>query len=254
MLERLDLRRRARAAGLHLLISAAVASLAAVLVFGLWYPGPFRLLAGGRDLFLLVTSVDVVIGPLLTFAVFNVAKGLKHLRRDLAVIGLIQVAALVYGLHTVYIARPVAMVFEVDRMQLVTASDVALDELPKAQPEYRELPLTGPWLLGTRPPRAGDEHNDALFKGLEGHDVSSRPMFWQPYERSRADALLRSRPLTVLLQHYPKESEQIQRRLSAMKVDATTGRFLPAIARGDWIAVLSQTGDVLGYLPFDGFF
>ncbi len=61
--------------GLHFLISAAVAAVAAVLVFCVWYPGPFRLMAGGRDLFLLVTSVDVVIGPLLTFAVFNRAKG-----------------------------------------------------------------------------------------------------------------------------------------------------------------------------------
>jgi hypothetical protein len=36
-------------------------------------------MAGGRDLFLLVTSVDVVIGPVLTFAVFNRAKGARHL-------------------------------------------------------------------------------------------------------------------------------------------------------------------------------
>ena len=75
MPKRLDLRPRAYAAGIHLLISAAIAGLAAILVFVVWYPGPFRNMAGGRDLFLLVTSVDVVLGPLLTFAVFNRAKG-----------------------------------------------------------------------------------------------------------------------------------------------------------------------------------
>ncbi|MGZ5132283.1 MAG: hypothetical protein ACXWJ1_13285 [Caldimonas sp.] len=89
MRKSLELRPRARAAGVHLLISAAVAGLAALLVFGLWYPGSYRLLAGGRDLFLLVTSVDVVIGPVLTFAIFNLAKGWRHLRRDLAVIGVL---------------------------------------------------------------------------------------------------------------------------------------------------------------------
>ncbi|HYI06323.1 MAG TPA: hypothetical protein VD858_15630, partial [Reyranella sp.] len=113
-----DLRRRAFAAGVHLLISAVVAILAAVLVFGLWYPGAYRLLAGGRDLFLLVTAVDVIIGPLLTFAVFNLAKPRKELRRDLAVIGALQLAALFYGMVTVYEARPIAMVFEVDRFRL----------------------------------------------------------------------------------------------------------------------------------------
>jgi hypothetical protein len=254
MLTSLDLRGRAFAAGLHMLISVVIAGLAAVLVFGLWYPGPFRLLAGGRDLFLLVTSVDVVIGPLLTFAVFNSAKGLKHLRRDLGVIGLIQTAALVYGLHTVYIARPVAMVFEVDRLRLVTADDVALDELPKAPAGYRELPLKGPWLLGTRRPQSGEEHNDALFKGLGGLDIGSRPMFWQSYEQSRRDALTRSRPLGLLIAQYPNQAADLRQRLAVMKAEETTDRFLPVMARGAFVAVLDKTGAVLGYLPLDGFF
>src|SRR5664280_2311796 len=192
MSNRLGLRRRAIAAGIHLLISAAVAALAALLVFGLWYPGPFRLLAGGRDLFFLVTSVDVVLGPVLTFAVFNTDKGMRHLRRDLAIIGLIQLGGLAYGLHTVYIARPVAMVFEVDRLRLVTASNVDVAELSKAPPQYRELPMAGPLLLGTRSPKAGAEHNDALDQGLAGNDISSRPIFWQPYEQSLPDALAKS--------------------------------------------------------------
>ena len=89
MLERLDLRSRGIAAGVHLIISAAIATAAAFLVFGVWYPGAFRYLAGGRDLFLLVTSVDVVLGPVLTFAVFNRAKGWRHLRWDLTVIAIL---------------------------------------------------------------------------------------------------------------------------------------------------------------------
>lgn len=254
MSKRLGLRHRAVAAGIHLLISMAVAALAALLVFGAWYPGPFRLLAGGRDLFLLVTTVDVILGPVLTFSVFNPAKGVRHLRWDLAVIGSIQLAALGYGLHTVFIARPIAMVFEVDRLRLITAQDVATKELPEALPQYRSLPLTGPSLLGARTPRRGDEHNDALFTALEGYDVSSRPIFWQPYEKSKSQALARSRPLTALLDHYPARSAEFRERLSGLNVDLATGRFLPAVARGEWVAVLDPAGDVLGYLPVDGFF
>ena len=242
------------AAGIHLLISAAIAGLAAVLVFWLWYPGPFRSLAGGRDLFLLVTSVDVVLGPCLTFAVFNIAKGMRHLRRDLAVIALIQTAALVYGLHTVYIVRPVAMVFEVDRFRLVTASDVSAEELAKGPPEYRTLPSTGPWLLGTRRPKSGDEHNDALFAGVAGLDIGYRPLFWQPYEKSVADAIERSKPLTLLLAHYPQQADDLRQRLREIGGDEATSRFLPSVARGDWVAVIDKAGAVLGYLPVDGFF
>ena len=249
-----DLRRRARAAGIHLAISCAIAALAAALVFGLWYPGAYRRLSGGRELFLLVTGVDVALGPLLTFAVFNLKKGWPHLRRDLAIIGALQLAALGYGMHTVFVARPVAMVFEVDRFRVVTAVDIDDDELAKASPPYRTLPLTGPLLVGARKPEKGDESNDALFKGLAGVDLAARPSFWQPYENSIAAVLQKSRPTTDLLAHYPKEAEALRQELAGMKADPAATRFLPLTARGDWVVVLDREAKILGVLRVDGFF
>ena len=248
------MRRRLVAALLHLSASLAVAALAAVLVFGLWYPGAFRLMAGGRELFLLVTGVDVLIGPLLTFVVYDSRKPRKALRRDLAVIAAIQLAALAYGLHTVYIARPVAMVFEVDRLRMVTASDVHEAELPKAPPELRRLPVTGPWLIAARRPEPGTERNDALFMGVSGVDIGQRPLFWQPYETALDRVLERSRPIALLLGRYPQQAAAIRAGLEDMHADEATSRFLPVMARGDFVAVLDPTGHVLGYLPFDGFF
>lgn len=254
MLERLDLRSRARAAGIHMLISALVAALAAALVFGLWFPGAYRLLSGGRDLFMLVTSVDMVLGPLLTFAVFNLNKGWPHLRRDLAVIGVIQLAALLYGLHAVSGARPVAMVFEVDRFRIVTADAVHRPELPAAAPEYRTLPLTGPWLLAAKLPEAGDERNKALFMSLEGVDVGQRPRFWRPYDESRAAAIARSRPFELLPKKYPQRAQEFAAALAEAKQTADEARFLPVMARGDWVAVLRKNGDIATFLQADGFF
>ena len=133
MLDRFDLHRRVRAAGVHLLLSGMVAAICAALVFLLWYPGPYRKLSGGGSLFLLVTTVDVIIGPLLTFAVFNPGKGCRYLRRDLAVIACLQFAALGYGLHAVYQVRPVALVFEKDRCRVVSAANVYEPELGKGR-------------------------------------------------------------------------------------------------------------------------
>ena len=254
MIHRLDWRARARAAGVHLLISAGVAALAAALVFGLWYPGVYRHLSGGRDLFILVTAVDVVLGPLLTLAVFDLRKGWPHLRRDLAVIGAIQLAALVYGLHTVYVARPVAMVFEVDRLRVVTAADVHRPELPDAAPEYRSLPLTGPWLLSTRKPAAGDERNAALFMALRGLDISLRPKFWQPYDRGRSAVMERARPLGDLLKRYPDQAAQFITEVSQHGLEPSRAHFLPVTARGDWVAVLDDEGGIITFLPAEGFF
>ena len=79
-------------------------------------------------------------------------------------------------------------------------------------------------------------------------------MFWQPYVQSKAQALVKSRPLSVLLDHYPARADEIRGRLVALHADPSTGRFLPAMARGDWVAVLDDAGGVIGYLPVDGFF
>ncbi len=254
MLKHLSLRQRARAAAWHLLISAGVAALAAALVFAVWFPGTYRLFSGGRDLLFLLSGVDVVLGPLLTFVVFDLKKGWPHLRRDLAVIGTLQVAALAYGLHTVYLARPVATVFEVDRFRVITAGDVYLPELDKALPEYRRLPMTGPWLLGTRAANKGEEEADALFKGVAGVDIGQRPIFWRPYAESMKLAVAKSRPLDVLLKRYPLREQAFRASLLDMKVSTETARFLPLVARGDWVIVLDADGAVMGHLQADGFF
>lgn len=255
MLASFDLISRARAAGIHLLISAAIAALAAALVFGLWFPGAYRFISGGRELFWLITCVDVVLGPLLTFTVFNSTKSKVHLIRDLTVIGGVQVAALVYGLVTVYGARPVALVFEVDRFRVITAVMVHEPELSKARPEYRQLPLNGPWILGTRVP-AGDERNDALFMAIQhGIDWGQRPQFWQPYADSVAAALARARPLNVLLNRYPEKAGPIEATLRAKQIDPASTRYLPLIGRsGDWIVILNSNGHPVHFAPLDGFF
>ena len=248
-----DLKSPAKAAGVHLLVSALIEAVVGTVVFAVWYPGAFRYMAGGKELFLLLTSIDVVLGPLLTFIVFNRDKG-RRLGLDLAFIGCLQLAAFLYGVHTIYVARPVAMVFEVDRFRLASANDVAVDELARAATEYRQLPMTGPLLLGTRAPKDAKERSEALFKGLDGVDIGSRPLFWQPYSRSREAAVNRSRPLSILLAHYAAQAKGIRQALNEVGADESTGRFVPAIARGDWIAVMDGTGQVLGYLPIDGFF
>jgi hypothetical protein len=62
---------RLQASAAHFALSLLVAALAAALVFGVWYPYPYREISGGRELFFIIVAVDVVMGPLLTFAVFN---------------------------------------------------------------------------------------------------------------------------------------------------------------------------------------
>ncbi|MFL6664251.1 MAG: TfpX/TfpZ family type IV pilin accessory protein [Rhizobacter sp.] len=245
---------RLTACGVHLGISAVVAAVVAVATLALWYPGVYKVLSGGRELFWLVVSVDVIMGPLLTLVVFDATKPKKLLARDLSIIAILQLAALAYGLRTVYLARPVAMVFEVDRFRVVSAADVREEELPHAKAAYQHLSLTGPWILGTRAASPAEKLL-AIELAFKGYDLSQRPSFWQPYEATRAAALSRSRPIGVLLKQYPKASADIEARLRAAGVDPERARFVPLQGRtAAWIALLGPDAEIVGFAPYDGFF
>src|SRR5207248_3305824 len=140
-------------------ISIGVAILAGSLIFFIWYPPPYFTIAGGSTLMLLIVSIDVVIGPLLTLAVFK--SGKKGLRFDLTVIALLQLAAFCYGMYVISAARPVFVVAEVDRFVVVSANEVDDADLAGGtQPEFRTRSWAGPRLVGAAPPQAGNEAFD----------------------------------------------------------------------------------------------
>jgi hypothetical protein len=246
---------RLRAAGIHLCVSAAVAALAALVVFGLWYPYPYREISGGRELFVLLTSVDVVIGPLITLAVFNLAKQRKVLQRDLAVIGLLQIAALAYGLWTVAAARPVHLVFEIYRFRVVHAVEVRKELVPKAPAGIDVFPWGGPTLLSLRPFRDSQERGDAARAAFEGVQMADRPDFWQGYDLGRKDVIAAAKPLSQLLARRPADSQPIAAAVRELgRAPADIG-YVPLVSRQiAWTVLVDpKTADVLSFLPIDAF-
>ena len=84
--------------------------------------------------------------------------------------------------------------------------------------------------------------------------LGQRPLFWQPYAESMADALLRAKPMALLLKQYPAQAAALSAQLREFGVNAASARFLPVMARGNWVAVLDAHGPIAGFLPVDGFF
>jgi hypothetical protein len=253
---RFDWRTRLRAAAIHLALSALVAVIAGILVFAVWYPFPYREISGGRDLFRLVVSVDVVLGPLITFAVFNLAKPRKELRRDLAVVALLQLAGLAYGLWTVHLARPVHMVFEVDRFRVVHQVEIPPDLAQKVPAGIDLAPWGGPTLLTLRPFRNDRESLDLTMAALQGIPLSARPDLWQSYEAGRADVLKAAKPVAQLKSRFPQRAAEIDAALRAGGGDPARASYLPLVARkaDAWTVLLDAgTARVLGYVPLDSF-
>ena len=247
---------RLKAAGTHLTASAAVAACAAVLVFGIWFPGYFSLLSGGQGLFVLITTVDVVVGPLMTLCVFDRTKPRRELVRDLSVVVLLQSAALLYGLHTMYIARPVVMAMEVHRLRVVSANDVLISELPIAQPGFQSLSLSGPRFVGVAPSNPQEQMAEMNMAG-RGYDLGARPKYWRDWESTgRPQAIAKSRPIEQLAKRYPNRKSELNAALAKTGVPPDHLRFLPIVSfHATAVALVDiRSGDIVGYAPFDGFF
>lgn len=245
-----------RAASLHFLASMAVATVVTGLVLWLWFPYPYKELAGGRDLLWLIIGVDVICGPLLTLIIFNPQKSRRELMLDLGLVSLIQLAALTYGLHTLSQARPVYLVFEVDRFRVVTVADVDNKTLHPEQGGLHALPWTGPLIIGTRAPRDSEEYIDSLNMSLGGLDPSMRPDWWQPYEKNRPDALKRAQKLETLRSKRPSQQTLIDKAVRDSGISETALAWLPVTSflSTGWVALIdNQTAEVKAFAPIDGF-
>ncbi len=248
----MNLKLRLRAAGIHLLSSLVVAIIAASLVLTLWYPWPYRVVSGGQNLLFILMTVDIVIGPLLTLAVYNTSKPTKELRRDLLVIVLLQLSALSYGLYTVHQARPVVLALEVDRFRVTSAIDVVTSELSQAPEEFRNLSFTGPRLVSTATPR-GEQRLDAIVMGMSGADLGTRPSFWRPWDdNARQQVVKTGRPVSAWLLEHPR-AEEVNEAISRTGVPADRLLYLPLLARRtDWsVLVDRESGLVVGFAPID---
>ena len=244
-----------RASLFHLVVTLVIAVLAAALVFLVWYPYPYQYLAGGRELFLLVVTVDVVCGPLLTAVVFNRAKPRAELIRDLALIASIQFIALVYGVYTVWQVRPLFLVMEVERFKVIYVADFGDVDLLNLPTSLQPSLFSGPHTVALRAPKDFQERNKVLLDSVQGgRDYAERPEFYLPYEGANAlKTLIRAKPLSVFLQKQPDQSVVAQHLALQRKAEISEWMYLPVVARQNWVAVLDKQGQIQGFLKGDGF-
>lgn len=100
------------AAGIHFLLSLLATGTLGLLMWTKLYPPPFFWIDGGWSVLRILLLADLVLGPLLTFVVYNRAK--REWKRDLAIVALVQIVAFAYGTYTMARYRPVFAVY-IDR-------------------------------------------------------------------------------------------------------------------------------------------
>ena len=106
----------------HLTVSAGIFAILSYLILFHWFPDFYFYLDGGNRAMVTIFVVDVVLGPGLTLLVFKPGK--KSLKFDMAVILLLQLSALSWGVNSVYQARPGGAVFYWGTLTCISQDDV----------------------------------------------------------------------------------------------------------------------------------
>jgi hypothetical protein len=248
--------RRAWATATHLGASCAVAALAALFVFLAWYPSPFAAVAGVTPIFLMLVGIDVLIGPALTFVVSGAKKPHAEFVRDLAIIGLLQISALGYGVFSVATTRPVGLVFEYDLFRLVTASDIEAGALKDAPKELNTLSWSGPKLMAVLRPANADEQLRAIDLALAGIELAYMPKYWVDYGSQTGNVWRVGKPVLALSAKYPHVAAELSAIAAKSDQPAADLRYVPLRARGaEWVVLVAAPDSrVVGYLPVDGYF
>jgi hypothetical protein len=241
---------RWRAAAIHLGISIGVFLVFLALMLRVWYPHPYFEAIGADGLLMILVGVDVVLGPLITLIIFKSGKpGLKF---DLAVIGVVQFAALLYGASVVAQARPAFIVFAVDRFEVMQASDIDFNEA--RYPRFASAPWTGPQLAAAVLPQDLEKRQELLFSALAGGaDVQNRAAYYEPYEQHAPRAASRGLPLDRLRAKGPDATARLERFLAAHAAAAADLVYLPVRARKQDLAMLLDraSGNPLGAVVVD---
>jgi hypothetical protein len=236
---------RWKAAGIHLGLSVVVAIGVVLLLYYVWYPQPFFDASGGKFLLMLLVGVDVVLGPLITLIIFDTKK--KSLKFDLAIVALIQIAAICYGVYTMYLARPVFVVFSVDHFIVLPANDVEPKMLAQVtRPEFKSLSLTGPKYAYNVPQLSGTDLQ-AMSLSLDGF----APQFYFPYAEKATEAAKAGKPLADLLKRQPQAKEMIEAVLKQKGKNAADVVYFPMSAKVMMLTVLldSKSGAIIAILP-----
>ena len=224
----------------HFFISICISLISLFWVFNAWYPGPLAKATNVTYIFLMLLAIDIILGPILGFVVYNEKK--KTLKFDLAVIFLLQLSALAYGVYSISQARPVWIVYNVDRFELVRKNELIEDNIQQAQLQFQQPSWFKPEYAATEFAKNTQQRNDDMFAEIMGGiSIAQRPERYVDFAQAKEQIQKRAQNLDLLNQYNDKTD--VEKILS--KYPQATA-FLPMKASViDMTVLIDSQGDVV---------
>jgi hypothetical protein len=214
------MRFRLTAFALHLLGSAGVLTMVLGALYLGWYRWPGWYLSSVLHVVGIVVMVDLGVGPTLTLIVANPGKARRLLARDVALIVTVQLAALVYGVGTLWSGRPLYYTFSANSLDIVQASDMESDEIARAE---RENPAFAPhwysrprWVwapLPENPEEAMHIVNSVVLSG--GSDVTDMPRYFRPWQDGLPKLREQLKPVNDIKYLSKTDKQSVRTQMSA---------------------------------------
>ncbi|ENU88371.1 hypothetical protein F972_02488 [Acinetobacter sp. CIP 102529] len=225
----------------HLVLSCLLALVVVGLVFFIWYPAPLATAVGVTHIFLMLLAIDVIIGPVLGFLVYK--EGKKSLKFDLAVVILLQLSALSFGMYSIAQGRPVWVSYVVDRFELVRNNDLINDKADQALPQFQNPSWLQPQYVAVKVSDNVNQRNNDLFaEVMGGISLAQRPERY--VELSEVKSLIQQRAQDLELLKNFNDSDQVEKVLAKYP---TATAFVPLKANAVDMTVLinKENGEVV---------
>ncbi|WP_445407021.1 TfpX/TfpZ family type IV pilin accessory protein [Acinetobacter seifertii] len=214
----------------HLLISFLFAFFILMWVFFVWYPQPLAKAVGVIHIFIMLIAIDVILGPTLSFFVYKEAK--KTLKFDLAVIILIQILALGYGLYSIAQGRPAWLVYDVDRFELVRNNEITDTNLQITKPQFRYPSWFNPQFAAVEIPKNKAERSKSMFEEIfSGISSAQRPELYIDLIQVKS-----------LMQHKVQNLKELEKFNSKQDVENILKKYPEANA---WVPLKANTVDMV---------
>jgi len=234
----------------HLTISFIVVGIALLVIAFLWYPSPYFYVNGAVKLVAMLVIVDLFVGPISTFVVYKPGK--PGLMFDLTVIVAVQLSALIYGLHILYVERPVFVVFAVDRFEVVTANEIDMDTVK--YPELKKRPLAGPLLAVAKKPEDRAEAQKLLLEVIfhRAKDIERRGELLHPYMTNLPKVLKATARIEDLV-HTDADRRELDKFLARHHARTDAFGYFPLVGkkREVVLAIDKATGNPAGIMDID---
>lgn len=237
----------AKAAVIHFFAGLAIAIILGILIFVIWYPYPYNELAGGKELFILVMSIDIICGPILTFVIFSPTKSKNETLVDISAIVIIQLAALSYGIWNVWQVKPLFLVQEADRFNIISKANIDTNDFNFLPKELRPKIFDRPIKVSIRQTSSSEleKINTQIKSG--GKDASELPFLYSHFQADKAYS--NAHDLRELLITQPQHTSRIKQLMAISNSDEKNRmRYLYLVGRYYWIVVIDQSGSFREYL------